>query len=195
MESIIVLGADRVGKTTAINSSRKILEAHSLSVTVCHFGGISPKHHGPMEQFVDVLTGIDTMVDFLLIDRFAPDTLFYEPYRYQMPPVPYYTAQEPESMLLEMSAEVKMVIVEYRWDGVIELRHTEEILKLYPGCTEYWLKQQVEKRRKEHKKYYEFIDKYVNKHTLIKSSNIYRLPGHLCLNSIDLEMAPGFKLC
>ena len=189
MESVIVLGADRVGKTTAIRNSRKDLEGGGNSVTVCHFGGVSPKHHSPVQQFVDTLSGIDTTVDYLILDRFVPDTLFYEPYRYQLPPIPKYIAHEPESMLLEMSERVSMVIIDHEWNILIRERHEEEVKQLHPDCTGYWLAQQVQKRRIEHEKYYEHLEVYVRKTTLIGKDDIYRLPGHLCRSEISLEMS------
>lgn len=193
MESIIVLGADRVGKTTAINNSRIYLEKHRASVSICHFGVVSPKHHSPVEQFVDTLSGIDNTVDFLILDRFVSDTLFYETYRYQLPPIPDYVAMEPESMLLQISADVRVVLIEHDWNADMVFRHKQEILKQYPDCTEYWIKNQVEKRRIEHEAYYKHTNHYLNCTTLLK--RVYRLSGHLCLPSlIELQMAQGFDL-
>jgi hypothetical protein len=189
MESVIVLGADRVGKTTAIGNTRKHLESQGCSVTLVHFGGVSPSDHSPVQQFTDTLMGIDNTVDYLILDRFVSDTLFYEPYRYQLPPIPKYIAHEPESMLLEMSERVSMVIIEHEWDGLIKERHEEEVRQLQPNCTSYWLAQQVQKRRIEHEKYYEHIEAYVRKTTLINKEDIYKLPGHLCPRGISLEMS------
>jgi len=194
MESVIVLGADRVGKTTAIRNSREYLEGRGNSVTVCHFSGVSPKHHSPVQQFTDTLDEIDNaLTDYLIMDRFVPDTLFYEPYRYQLPPVPKYIAHEPESMLLEMSERVSMVIIEHEWNMLIRERHEEEVRQLHPDCTGYWLAQQVQKRRIEHEKYYEHLEAYVRKTTLICKDDIYRLPGHLFQSEICLDV-PGIPV-
>jgi len=193
MESIIVLGADRVGKTTAVGNSLRYLEETGLTVTVCHFGGVSPKHHSPVQQFVDTLSGIDNMVDYLLIDRFVSDTLFYEPYRYQLPPIPDYVATEPESMLLEMSSGVRVVLIEHEWDIAIRTRHEQEIRSLWPGCTDFWVRGQLEKRRLEHIAYYEHTNRYLASTTLIHRCCVYRLPGHLAGNTPSLEMAGGFS--
>jgi hypothetical protein len=195
MESIIVLGADRVGKTTAIGNTRKHLESRGFSVALVHFGGVSPSDHSPVQQFTDTLMGIDNMIDYLILDRFVSDTLFYEPYRYQLPSIPKYVAHEPESMLLEMSGRVSMVIIEHEWNGLIKERHEEEVRQLYPGCTGYWLAQQVQKRRIEHEKYYEHMEAYIRKTTLINKENIYRLPGHLCRSEISLKMSGISLFC
>jgi len=189
MDSVIVLGADRVGKTTAIGNTRKHLESQGYSVALVHFGGVSPTDHSPVQQFTDTLMGINNTVDYLILDRFVSDTLFYEPYRYQLPPIPKYVAHEPESMLLEMSERVSMVIIEHEWNSLIKERHEEEVRQLHPNYTSYWLAQQVQKRRIEHEKYYEHIEAYIRKTTLISREDIYRLPGHLCRSEISLEMS------
>ena len=194
MESVIVLGADRVGKTTTVGNSFRYLEETGLTVTVCHFGGVSPKHHSPVQQFVDTLSDIDNETeDYLILDRFVSDTLFYEPYRYQLPPIPDYVAMEPESMLLEMSSRVRVVLIEHEWDIAIRTRHEHEIRVLWPGCTDYWVHSQVEKRRLEHESYYEHTNRYLASTTLIHRVNIYRLPGHLAGNTPTLDMAAGFN--
>ena len=193
MESVIVLGADRVGKSTAIRNSREYLEETRLTVTLCHFGVVSPKHHSPVQQFVDTLSGIDTTIDYLILDRFVSDTLFYEPYRYQLPRVPDYVAMEPESMLLEMSSRVRVILIEHEWDMAIRDRHEHEVRVIWPGCTDYWVRSQVEKRRLEHESYYRHTLRYLASMTLIDQENIYRLPGHLAGNTPTFDMAAGFS--
>lgn len=192
MESVIVLGADRVGKSTTVGNSRKYLEEGGSSVVVCHFSGINPKHHSPVQQFVDTLTGINNTVDYLLIDRFVSDTLFYEQYRYQFSPIPDYVTMEPESMLLGMSSRVRVVLIEHEWDIAIRTRHEHEIRTQWPGCTDFWVRGQLEKRRLEHESYYEHTNHYLASTTLIGRVNIHRLPGHLAGNTPTLDMAPGF---
>jgi hypothetical protein len=192
MESVIVLGADRVGKSTTIRNSREFLEGNGLSTASCHFGGVSPKHHSPVQQFVDTLSGIDTTIDYLILDRFVSDTLFYEPYRYQLPPIPDYVAMGPESMLLEMSSRVRVVLIEHEWDMRIRARHENEIRAQWPGCTDYWVRGQVEKKSIEHKSYYDHTGHYLASTTLIDRKDIYLLPGHLAGNTPTLDMAPGF---
>lgn len=194
MESIIVLGADRVGKTTAIMNTREEIERTGLSVTLCHFAGVSPKDHSPVQQFVDTLSTIDNMVDYLILDRFVSDTLFYEPYRYQLPPIPDYVAAEAESMLLECSCDVRVVLIEHNWNDDMVNRHEQEIRSKWPGCTGYWLRNQIEKRRLEHIAYYEHTNRYLASTTLINQFHIHRLPGHLAGPNPVLEMASGMEL-
>lgn len=193
MESIVVLGADQVGKTTAIRNTREGLERNEYMVTLCHFAGVSPRDHSPVQQFVDTLTGISTSVDYLILDRFVSDTLFYEPYRYQLPPIPDYVAAEAESMLLEVSSGVRVVLIEHDWDGAMVDRHEQEVRLLWPGCTEYWLRNQIEKRRLEHIAYYEHTNQYLATTTLIRPYHVHRLPGHLAGPNPCLEMASGWS--
>ena len=193
MHSIIVLGADRVGKSTAVKNSREYLEKSDASVTVLHFSGVAPHHHSPVQQFTDTLMGLKDRTDFLILDRFVSDTLFYEPYRYQLPPVPDYVALEPESMLRSISEKVSMIIIQHEWYLDLQERHKQEIKEQFPGCSSYWVSQQLEKRRIEHEQYYNHIRRYVNDVTLIPKSNTHYLPGHLCNRTISLDMAEGFE--
>ena len=196
MESVIVLGADRVGKTTAIRNSREYLEGGGHSVAVYHFGSVRPKDHSPVQQFVDTLFGIstkDTEVDYLILDRFVSDTLFYEPYRYQLSPIPDCVATGPESVLLGMSSHLSIVLIEHEWDTAIRTRHEEEIRKQWPECTDYWVHSQLEKRRLEHESYYKHTNQYLESKTLIHRTRVHRLPGHLAGNTPTLDMASGFS--
>jgi hypothetical protein len=194
VESIIVLGADRVGKTNAIRNTREEIERAGLSVTLCHFSGVSPKDHSPVQQFVDTLSTINNTVDYLILDRFVSDTLFYEPYRYQLPPIPDYVAAEAESMLLEYSCDVRIVLIEHDWNVDMVNRHEQEVRSLWPGCTGYWIRNQIEKRRLEHIAYYEHTNRFLASTTLINPYHIHRLPGHLAGPNPTLEMAPGMEL-
>lgn len=188
-----MLGADRVGKSTTVENSRQYLEKGGNSVEVCHFSGIHPRHHSPVQQFTDALDEIDnSLTDYLLLDRFVSDTLFYEQYRYQFSPIPDYVATEPESILLAMSSRVRVVVIEHEWDIAIRTRHEHEIRTQSPGCSDFWVRGQLEKRRLEHESYYEHTNYYLASTTLIDRVAIYRLPGHLAGNTPTLDMAAGF---
>ena len=188
-----MLGADRVGKSTTVGNSRQYLVGIGNSVTVCHFSGIHPRHHSPVQQFVDTLAGINTdTTNYLLLDRFVSDTLFYEQYRHQFSPIPDYVSTEPESILLAMSSRVRVVVIEHEWNIQIRTRHEHEIRMQSPGCSDFWVRGQLEKRRLEHESYYEHTNHYLSSTTLIGRVNIHRLPGHLSGNTPTLDMAAGF---
>lgn len=188
MKIVVVLGADRVGKTTAIENTARTLEAGGLSVRVSHFSEIKPYHHSPIQQFDHEINNYDPETDVVIMDRFVSDTLFYESYRSQMPPIPSEFALTIESKLLVLAEDgVKVVLIEHNWDNRLILRHSEEIRNSCEmGCTDYWLAKQLEKRRLEHLAYYEHTRKYLSTQSLLKDlkfvdeTDIYRPTFRLC---------------
>ena len=195
METIIVLGADRVGKTTMIRNTKKLLESFGSSVLVAHFSGIDPSHHSPIQQFTDSLSDVNSNgIDFLILDRFVSDTLFYEPYRAKMPPIPHEYSYEVESLLLSCSSRLDLVLIEHEWNSDIENRHREEIIEQYPKASHYWVHSQVKKREIEHREYYKFTKEYLRSGTIIPQENIHTMDGHLYDSSVTLSYCDGLEL-
>lgn len=195
METIIVLGADRVGKTTAVRNTSEMLKGYGSIVTVAHFGAVDPKSHSPVQQFTDFIGTYDNnSCDFLLFDRFVSDTLFYEPYRYQMPPIPDSYASEVESMLIESSERIDVVLVNHAWNEDMVKRHTEEIMSRDRGCTSYWVNAQLQKLRAEHEAYYRFTENFLKNTSIIQQSSIHYLDGDLYGDDIALSYCEGLQL-
>lgn len=195
METIIVLGADRVGKTTAVRNTSEMLKGYGSVVTLAHFGAVSPKSHSPVQQFTDFIGTYDpNACDFLLFDRFVSDTLFYEPYRYQLPPIPNAYASEVESMLIESSERIDVVLINHAWNEDMVKRHTEEIVARDPGCTGYWVHAQLQKLKAEHDAYYEFTTNYLKTISIIPQSAIHYLDGDLYGDDIALSYCEGLQL-
>ena len=194
METIIVLGADRVGKTTTIRNTKKLLESFGSSVLVAHFSGIDPSHHSPIQQFTDSLPSQQYGIDFLILDRFVSDTLFYEPYRAKMPPIPHEYSYEVESLLLSCSSRLDLVLIEHEWNSDIENRHREEIIEQCPKASHYWVHSQVKKREIEHREYYKFTKEYLRSGTIIPQENIHTMDGHLYDSSVTLSYCDGLEL-
>lgn len=192
MNSIIVLGADRVGKSTAIRNSVDLMKKCGYKTEVCHFSGILPWHHSPSQQFVDALRHIEPeRIDHLLLDRFVSDTLFYEPYRYKMPVLNNSVCAEAESVLSSISNRVSIIVVVHEWDEEMENRHREELVKLNQVSSLFWINSQIEKRRLEHLAYYDHTWRYV--HTVTSFENIYELNStSYDETTIRLEGAKGF---
>jgi GTPase SAR1 family protein len=159
MKSIIFLGPDRVGKTTLINNTKQYLERKQKPYSCLHFKEIKPKHHSPMDQFRDALTNINPDINYLLIDRFVSDTLFYEPRRGQMPPIDPSCTLEIESLLFDISSSCNFIVIEADWGDVYD-RHVKELVDNYPGSSHYWRESQLSIRKKEHEDYYIHTDKY-----------------------------------
>lgn len=195
MESIVVLGADRVGKTTVTGNTFRLLQGYGLNPLLAHFGAVSHKAHSPTQQFTDFVRGVDTIgTDYLLFDRFVSDTLFYEPYRYQLPPIPVHCAREAESVLIEASDRVDVVVIRHPWDESMAQRHRQEISELWPGCSAYWLDAQLRKRKLEHEMYYEFTERYLRDDTLIPASHIHYVDGDLYDDDYDLSYIDSLEL-
>lgn len=195
METIVVLGADRVGKTTAVRNTSEMLKGYGSIVTIAHFGAVSPKSHSPVQQFTDFIGTYDpNACDFLIFDRFVSDTLFYEPYRYQMPPIPHSYASEVESMLIESSNHIDVVLIGHAWNEDMVKRHTEEIVARDLGCTGYWVNAQLQKLKAEHEAYYEFTTNYLKNTSIIHQSSINYLDGDLYGDDITLSYCDGLQL-
>lgn len=178
MQSIVFLGPDRVGKTTLIRNTLSYLKGLDFEVNSCHFGKILPEHHSPVDQFRRELGGIEHPgPDFLLLDRFVSDTMFYEEIRKQMPRISSDCYQEPESILLDVSTRVDVVIVQSGWNQQMINRHITELRTLNPRATTYWINGQLELRREEHKKYYDHTNKFFQEKSLL--NNVHKISSHL----------------
>lgn len=191
MHSIIVLGADRVGKTTLVNNTSAFLRCGDYDVQMMHFSEIRPWHHSPVDQFRDALTNIEAPgPDVLLIDRFVSDTLFYEETRKQMPGIDPACSQEPESLLLEISRKVDVVIVQQGWTQEMIDRHIHELRNTNPRATTYWINAQLELRMKEHHDYYKHTTEYFKTRSLLTHiHNIHIIPGaHLYTMCPDIPV-------
>lgn len=177
MKAIIVLGADRVGKSTLVANTVRAAQAGGLSVLDCHFSEIKPDHHSPVWQFDKALDlCANDLPDLFLADRFVSDTLFYETYRSQMAPIPAEFAKTIESKLLSLATDgIWIVLLEHYWDGRLADRHTQEILNSNPDCTPYWVSKQVDMRRAEHEAYYQHTKEYLTNTSLIGKSIGYRV--------------------
>lgn len=195
VETIIVLGADRVGKTTAVSNTREMLSGYGSNVLHAHFGPVSEKSHSPVQQFTDFIVGVDNIgTDFLLLDRFVPDTLFYEPRRNGFPPIPFEYANEAESLFLGASSSLDLVVIKHEWNDDIEKRHLAEIAQLYPNRTAYWENINLRAREAEHKAYYEFIGNYLTSYSLIPSTSIHYLDGEIYDSDINLSYCESLQL-
>ena len=78
---IMVLGADRVGKSTIVQDTIDSLPDNVYGVSQ-HFTAPKIKAN-PMQQYIDFLKmpWEDFGVDYVFMDRGFPETVFYEDYR------------------------------------------------------------------------------------------------------------------
>lgn len=179
MESIVFLGADRAGKSTAIRNAVAGVQKQGKKYEVLHFTEVKPHHKKSNEQFINQLNKVDRSIDTLFLDRFASDTVFYEPYRYQMPPIDIREAQEAEDLLIKISDSVKVYLLMPPFDEEMVKRHEDELRYIYAqGCSDFWLKSQIEKRRIEHEEYYKFTLNHLNKTSNFSDVKILLLPQY-----------------
>jgi hypothetical protein len=183
MHSIIFLGPDRVGKTSLIQNTTAFLKNQlDFDVQVLHFSEIKPEHHSPVDQFRNALTNIEHPgPDFLLLDRFVSDTLFYEEIRSQMPHIDSSFSQEPESLLLDISSRVDVVVLQHGWNQEMIDRHIWELRNTYPRASTYWINSQLELRKKEHTEYYRHTSEFLKTNSLfVNTHNVHSVPdAHL----------------
>ncbi len=177
MHTIIFLGPDRVGKTSLLNKTASNLKNAGYLVHALHFSGIRPEHNSPVEQFREKLTDIPLPAsDYLLIDRFVSDTLFYEERRGQMPAINPICSQEPESILIDLSERVDVVILGRGWDQTMIDRHITELRANNPRASTYWINAQLELRMNEHNGYYGHTEEFFKSQSLIPRSCVFSLP-------------------
>lgn len=175
MKTAIILGADRVGKTTMIDKSIELVTSCNLYKYIAlHYSEIKPQFHSPIEQFLSPLKSFNHFETGLLIcDRFSPDTLFYESYRHQTGEYPQEYSHIVESSYMSISEELNVILVCPPWSDEIELRHRRELTSKNPGCSEWWLRRMLDLRQKEHKDYYEFMYDYLEYKSLFRVDQLH----------------------
>jgi GTPase SAR1 family protein len=158
---IIVLGADRVGKSTLISS----LYSHFSKdyTTEClHFSGPQPHHNSPIDQYLLELERVKTS-ELVLCDRGGAEVCFYEKYR-RNHNIPIRWAKLFEKYLKDNFTSFQYVLLKREWAWCMS-KHVSEIMALNPDCTSWWLDLQLEVRRSEHIAYYKYMNKYFGDHT------------------------------
>jgi len=77
----VILGADRVGKSTFIENSYEFLIG-STTAAKLHFSGPQPHHNNPIDQYIEPLNAIGLdKVRYILCDRGFSEVCFYEKFR------------------------------------------------------------------------------------------------------------------
>jgi hypothetical protein len=195
METIIVLGAERVGKTTTVLNTKKLLKRYGSKVVEAHFGPMSERDHYPGQQFANFINDINKVeINFLLLDRFVPDTLFCEPRRNGFPEIPYEYANHIESMYMSASSRLDLVVIRHPWNREIEKRHLAEISQIYPCRTAYWESMNLKAREVEHTDYYEFLENYLTFHSLIPPTSIHYMDGEVYDSGVNLSYCDSLQL-
>jgi hypothetical protein len=156
MKTFIVLGADRVGKSTAIKkwqgqATEQLKVWHSL-----HFSGISPQDHSPIDQFLNPVRGLPCEgMDYLFCDRFVQDMIFYEDYRRQMGFFDDEFVKIVDSAYRGISRDGMIYIVLKNSDkDILIQRHRAELISENPQASSWWVDRNVDIRMRENDAYY-----------------------------------------
>lgn len=166
---IAFVGADRVGKSTAIRMLNT--EAKAFAKTyIAHFSGPQPHHNSPIDQYTEKLLEVPADAEIIFCDRFGSEVCFYEDFR-RHNRISEEWAQSIESWCMSR-ADVALVFIQADFD-YIEDRHLEEIRAHHPDATPYFTHLRLEERRCEHESYYNYMRSYLSNHTLIPDHNIF----------------------
>lgn len=156
---LLVLGPDRVGKSTLINKLSEYLILDSKKHLVLHFDGPKPHHSTPIHQYIlPINKALDMGSEWVLCDRGGAEVCFYEKYRRNID-IDHAWTQRFEEYVETNFAWHKTILIKRDWEWC-RPRHIEEINRLWPNCTDYWRNSQLNMRKAEHECYYEYMDRY-----------------------------------
>jgi hypothetical protein len=155
----VVLGADRVGKSTFIENSYEALNASS-TVSKLHFSGPQPHHNSPIDQYIEPLNKLELdKVRYVLCDRGFSEVCFYEKFRRNIV-ISEQWAIAAESYFKSVSSEIKVFMIERDWEWSLP-KHIKEIDELFPEASNYYRRNILLVREEEHKRYYEYMNSYL----------------------------------
>ena len=180
----VLLGADRVGKSTIVKNTLERFQRKDLDATALHFSGPQPHHSSPIQQYIEPFDSVlETMPEFVICDRGFSEVCFYDDFRRRIS-TSYEWAQSAESYFLERSKSLHVFLVTREWDWS-EPHHLAEVLEQYPDATAWWVKNQMKARKAEHYAYYDYMHNYLDyysllPYTLLKDTDIdYELVDQL----------------
>lgn len=170
----VILGADRVGKSTAISKLKAQLESsHDLDVSLLHFSGPQPHHHSPIQQYID---GLDTLLQgwtpqVILCDRGFSEVCFYDKFRRNIDTSEEW-ALASESYFASKAFKIKVFLLKKEWE-VCKPFHLKEIKEQNPDSSLYYQSCVLRSREIEHYTYYNYMDEYLKKVSLIPSVTVF----------------------
>jgi GTPase SAR1 family protein len=164
--TVVLLGADRVGKSTIVNNTIKKLEMDGYDVMSLHFSGPQPHHSSPIQQYIEPFDmAREAYPQVIVCDRGFAEVAFYDKFRRHID-ISHEWAQSAESYFLEKSLDVRVYIVKRDWEWS-QPHHVTEILEQNPDATAWWVKNQLAMRRREHEAYYDYMFQYLNNYSLL----------------------------
>ena len=155
----VILGADRVGKSTFIENSYGAISAFS-TVAKLHFSGPKPHHNNPIDQYIEPLNSLELdKVSYVLCDRGFSEVCFYEKFRRNII-ISEQWAGAAESYFKSVSSHIEVLMIKREWDWS-KSKHIEEIDELFPDASNYFKRNQLLVREEEHKQYYNYMEEYL----------------------------------
>lgn len=162
----VILGADRVGKSTLISYALERFKRRDVDAMTLHFSGPKPHHSSPIEQYIEPFDiALDSMPEFILCDRGFSEVCFYDRFRRHVD-ISHEWAQAAESYFLCKSKAVHVFLLKRSWEWS-KPHHIKEIVEQQPDATAWWIKNQLEMREAEHYAYYEYMQEYLDNLSLL----------------------------
>jgi len=180
---IVVLGADRVGKSTIVSNTLKQYKDIDIDATALHFAGPQPHHNSPIEQYTQPLdAALDIMPEVVICDRGFSEVTFYDKFRRHVD-ISEEWAFAAESYFLSKASNVHVFLLKRSWEWS-RPHHIKEIKEQYPSSTPYFIRNQLLMREAEHYAYYEYMEDYLKNRSLLPYKTLnpgYREPPNLLL--------------
>lgn len=156
-----VLGADRVGKSTFIDASYNTIFDFNPKISKLHFSGPKPEHNTPIDQYIFPLNDLlrNEKPEYILCDRGFSEVCFYEKFRRNIV-ISDEWAVAAESYFKAVSSEIHILMIQRPWEWS-KPKHIQELNELYPTASNYFKRNQLLVREKEHAEYYNYMLRYL----------------------------------
>jgi hypothetical protein len=171
---LVILGADRVGKSTMIADLKNSLLGCSVErlnqVVTLHFSGPKPHHDSPIEQYTDPLDLAinNPSPNVIICDRGFSEVCFYEKYRRGVD-ISEEWAWTAESYFASRASRIRVFMIKRDWEWSKPF-HIQELNNEYPDCTKYFLNSKLKAREAEHHAYYKYMEDYLKNRSLLPST-------------------------
>lgn len=184
--TLVLLGADRVGKSTIAQNTLQSLLQNNFNAVLLHFSGPKPHHSSPIEQYILPFDEAkQSYPEFIICDRGFSEVCFYDKFRRHVN-ISHEWAQAAESYFSEKSSVVSVFLINREWEQCRQ-HHIEEILASSPNSTEWWINNQLQMREAEHHAYYEYMNHYLENLSLLPHHKLASPSKELSL----IDLIPG----
>jgi hypothetical protein len=173
---IVVLGADRVGKSTLVSNTIQQFKTKDIDAISLHFSGPKPDHNSPIEQYIVPLDcALDAMPEVVICDRGFSEVCFYDKFRRHVN-ISEEWAFSAESYFSSKASKVHVFLLKRSWVWS-KPHHILEIKEQYPDATPYFIRNQLLMREAEHRAYYEYMEDYLKNKSLLPHV-VFDVPGN-----------------